>query len=645
MNNKKIAIITENKSDLSELLQKAIPGTRIIKPEHLTLVDLDAFDAIAVLGGTQEKPLMLQPRSRASIEAQIKRGKKVFIEYCSAVGLSYYGPPTPTRFDRLVFCGEDGGEFGLSQGDLLDDQCNTALRSYPSAHPEYRPVLQYIRKDAHRRIPVSPELYEDSTYRALWLENNDRLMVCTIRLCNFVKARFSPLTKWKGLADYIVSWLYDERVTISGFIEDAYSTRAFAGEDSFEARLRESIQQGVSWFREAGLLIDEGREGIMEGIATEIYPDGKQRVLTDVRNDCTGEVSMAYFMHYLLTGDPNSKLVSDRLISVCFDVLQEKEEARLKGMLRWSGWQWGICYQDDAARVLIPQLLKCLYTGSDDYLAECTDALHFLVSTTGTDGTRIGRTNNMYLTEAEIRRLASEPGNFPSGHYNGYYLASLLLGYQLTGIELFKETAVKGMRTIMDAYPNTRREHSETQEMCRLILPLAWLYWVTNDDEHKEWLYRVTKDLQRVRHSSGAYLEWDTGYQANRSVKNDTEECSLLTNNGDPIADFLYSVNWLPIGFMQAYFVTGDDYFMELWRDLAKFMISAQLRSGNKQLHGGWARAFDVELMEVFGLPKDTGWGPWVIESGWTVAEIVSGLAMGAMSERLKPFYSCRVVE
>jgi len=74
----------------------------------------------------------------------------------------------------------------------------------------------------------------------------------------------------------------------------------------------------------------------------------------------------------------------------------------------------------------------------------------------------------------------------------------------------------------MDAYPNTRREHSETQEMCRLILPLAWLYWVTNDDEHKEWLYRVTKDLQRVRHSSGAYLEWDTGYQANRSAKNDT---------------------------------------------------------------------------------------------------------------------------
>ncbi|MDF2724482.1 MAG: hypothetical protein K0Q59_4157, partial [Paenibacillus sp.] len=538
---RKMAIITESQSDLSELLQKASTGTRIINPEHLSLADLDAFDAIAVLGGTQEKPLLLTPRNRASIEAQIKRGKKVFIEYCGAVGLSFYSPPSPTRYDRLVFCGEDRGKFGLSQGDLLDDQCNTALRSYPSLHPGYRPILHYVRKDVHRSMQVSPELYEDSTYRALWLENNDRLMVCSFRLSNFVKARFSPLLKWKGLADYIVSWLCDEQVKVSGFIEDEYRIRAFTGEDSFEARLRDTIEQGVAWFREAELLIDEGREGIMEGIATEIYPDGMQHVLTDVRNDCTGEASMAYFMHYLLTGDANSKLVSDRLISVCFDILQEKEETRHKGMLRWSGWQWGTCYQDDAARVLIPQLLKCLYTGSDDYLAECTDALHFLVSTTGTDGTRVSRTDNIKLTEAEIRRLASEPGNFPSGHYNGYYLASLLLGYRLTGIELFKETAVKGMHTIMAAYPNTRREHSETQEMCRLILPIAWLYWVTNDDEHKAWLYRVTQDLQRVRHSSGAYLEWDTGYQANRSAKNDTDECSLLTNNGDPIADFLYS--------------------------------------------------------------------------------------------------------
>jgi len=43
----------------------------------------------------------------------------------------------------------------------------------------------------------------------------------------------------------------------------------------------------------------------------------------------------------------------------------------------------------------------------------------------------------------------------------------------------------------------------------------------------------------------------------------------LLTNNGDPIADFLYSVNWLPIGFMQAYFVnSGTDFAIVHNKDL-----------------------------------------------------------------------------
>jgi hypothetical protein len=39
--------------------------------------------------------------------------------------------------------------------------------------------------------------------------------------------------------------------------------------------------------------------------------------------------------------------------------------------------------------------------------------------------------------------------------------------------------------------------------------------------------------------------------------------------------------------------------------------------------------------MEIYGLPYDLGWGHWVIESGWTVAEITSGLCMGLLADRL----------
>ena len=52
-----------------------------------------------------------------------------------------------------------------------------------------------------------------------------------------------------------------------------------------------------------------------------------------------------------------------------------------------------------------------------------------------------------------------------------------------------------------------------------------------------------------------------------------------------------------------------------------------------------WARGYDVDKMEVFGLPNDVGWGPWAIESGWTVAEITAGLYAGILKDELKEYY------
>jgi hypothetical protein len=90
---------------------------------------------------------------------------------------------------------------------------------------------------------------------------------------------------------------------------------------------------------------------------------------------------------------------------------------------------------------------------------------------------------------------------------------------------------------------------------------------------------------------------------------------------------------------MQAYFVTKDNRFLELWEEHVSFLISAQLKSDNPAIDGAWARAFDVNLKEVFGSPADAGWGPWAIESGWTVAEITSGLLMGLLKEQLQHAY------
>jgi hypothetical protein len=208
----------------------------------------------------------------------------------------------------------------------------------------------------------------------------------------------------------------------------------------------------------------------------------------------------------------------------------------------------------------------------------------------------------------------------------------------MTGNTSFMDTGVRGMESIMSAYPLTHRVLSETQELCRLVFPLALLYSATGKSRHRDMLYNVCSDLERFKQPSGAYVEWDTGYRAKYSRTNG-DESSMLSENGDPVADLLYSVNWLPMGFIHAYFATGDEYFKSLWGQVCSFLCGCRIRSVDKQIDGAWARSWDLDKKEYFGIPNDVGWGPWCVESGWTVAEIVSGMATGLMADRLKEFF------
>lgn len=433
-------------------------------------------------------------------------------------------------------------------------------------------------------------------------------------------------------------------------LERPVAFRSVAEGEPLQERLRRSVVRATRWFERAGMLLANGTAGVKEGASGTVHPDGRQEVLSQVRNDCSGEAGMLYSMHHLLTGDPRSLATSDNLHDFCMRGFQVRDGGPFHGMMRWSEAGWPVCYQDDAARVLIPILLKNLYGHRGYQLTNCVEALQFLVRTTGTDGTRVPRTDMNLLPPEKLAALRTVPGGCPSAHYNAFYLGALALCAKvIRGMgrdarwagafaDVAVETAAKGLGTIMAAYPNTRREMSETEELCRLVAPLAWLCWATGDATHRSWLDRVVADLERFRHPSGGYAEWDTGTTAT-CARNENGECALLANNGDPVADLLYSLNWLPIGFLQAWFVTGEPHFLRRWEGIARFMASAQIESRDPLLDGGWARALDMERWEVFAVPFDVGWGPWAIESGWTVAEIASGLAMGLLRDDLERFY------
>lgn len=609
-----------HRSDLYEVLVSC--GAEIVLMDMREAIDADlsVYDTYCVLGGYT----VLDPRIRIRLEEESAR-KHVFLEAVGSFMGIYSDEPVDTTRSRLVYLAQDSDLVeGLEIGDLLDDETNRMMNPWLTVEG-YRPILVYrehIIAHAHTNEPADAILKGSKC--GLWMLG-DNIMMTSFTLHNFVRARFAPKKSWEKLIRHIARWITGAEPSRMPEPAVRYGCGQDLSEDTaFEACRREAIERGMNWLRE--YLVDEGRGGILEGLHHNIDPEGNQRIARAVRTDCSGEASGAFKFYGKIYGDEAAREIGENIDRFIYGPMQV-HGGLFDGMMRWTDSAWLVCYQDDAARAILPGLYDCLFFGRDELYPSIKRALDFMADTTAKDGCRVWRTDMPMLDAEGLRRLRDEEHGYQSAHYNGYYHAALLLAYIHNGDERYLKVARDGLETLMTLYPDTVREHSQTQEQCRLVLPLAALYKATGEKKHRDMLYRVAHDLEEHKHPSGGYCEWDTGYKAFRS-RESTDECSLLTENGDPVADLLYSVNWLPVGFAYAYHVTGDAWFKSLWRDTVRFFIGSQTLSENPKVNGSWCRGFDMDLGEAYGCPHDIGWAAYASESGWTNAEILMGMMM-----------------
>ena len=632
MNNKqyfKCLVIADKPSDFTDILASCGVEIDICTQKEALSVNLADYDAFCVLACGA----ILDPRLRVLLEEETAKGKRLFTEALNSWDGIYSAGPADTTRSRLVVAveGDDGIE-GLALGDLLDDQSNRMMQPwYPI--PGLKPILVYHDHIiAHRHWDVSQEeILKDSRLGLFTI--GETVMMCTFELHNFNRARFAPRKSWQHLMRYIAHWITGAYPITMPEAVVKHRLDAVLDEDAaFEAARAAAVDRGIKWLEQ--FLVEDGCAGIREGTRHNIDPNGRQTTADSVRTDCCGEAAGAFRFYAALTGKDTYRTAADHLYDFVLGPMQVRG-GLFDGMLRWTDTAWQVCYQDDVARALLPMLYDCLFFDHRERFGDVCRALDFLVKTTAKDGCRVARTDAPNLTEDGMRALRETENGFPSAHYNAYYHAALLFAYRIGGNQVYLDVAQRGLETMMRIYPDTRREQSETEELCRLILPLAVLYECTHEDAHLAMLHRMTDDLVTHKHPMGGYCEWDTGYKASCS-RESHGECSLLTENGDPIADLLYSTNWLPIGFAYAYHVTGDKKFYDLWRDTAAFCIRAQNISDDPLADGCWCRAFDMELGEVFGCPHDVGWAACCSESGWTDAEILMGLMMPALLENVQ---------
>lgn len=649
MRTKKIAVVTNGESDLLEILKREPEVEETIIPVNgMEHYDLDVYDAFFILAGAGGGA-SLSCKSANKIEAQIAKGKKVFSEFLGGtIGTQHFRGGGSTRFSRMVYTGIIGGELGIETGAMLDDQCNSHQGKYTDSFNAKPLLLVEKNVPAHRRMNVTQEMLADKSKYTLWIEL-ENLMICTFTLCNFNRACFSPKKDWRALVEYILKWTTGLDIS-TGSLPEYYVQRAYKPERPFEDQARESLYKTLRWFDRAGMLIDNGSGGVYEGVGTGILPNGSRGKSLTVRDDCVGEVLMLYGMDYILTGNRRSLEVSDNLADFMFGEMQIKE-GLFKGMLRWSDGIRNVCFTHDTGRAVYGELLKNLYLRRDRHIEDIAGALDFLIKTTGSDGKRVDSTNISTMTEEEFLAIPRKPCPEQQGglwtaalHYAGtdtYSLAAMLLLYKITGWEKYKNAALKGFaaaRPVWNEYLYGSPGVYITNPVCGAIMPYSWLYHITKSDDDKKMLYALCEELQKYRHPAGGYMEWFKG-KAGEPVPIVDGESALLVKNGNPIVDNLYTVNWLSMGFSQAYLVTGDPYFMDLWRDIVKYYINMQIHSEDPLIDGAWARSSDMELFEVFAIPNDVGWGPWAIETGWTMGPIGAGIANGLKAEELRGFY------
>ncbi len=654
----KLCIISNAVSDFSELLSSSFAEVRFLTMEEAAATDLHPYDAFAYLCGTTEDGAVQEQDVRNAIDEQIRLGKPVFAEYCRNIGPLRAYNTVSTRFERPVVLTESPITGGVETRIILDEQSNNRVQYL---NPTGTPILHYYKNPfGFYKVPENLELPEHKEDFALFLEK-ENLLVCSFRLCHFAKAVFAPRKTWCHVLAGIVRWLGGDcqPEDVRFYFEKVYTLHGEGG------TVADTVSRGLAWFENADMLVRRNGlpYGAKEGLGSAVYADGTHAISNQIRPDCVGEVSLAYYLQYLLTGDKRMLTYADGLMRCVLDH-RDTVPGPWYGMMRWTGTSWWTCYGDDAARgLLLPGLLRTLIGGDRTYLPDVKDCLDFMLSITGSLGLPPARIDfvseegeagsymglawqedgqkwnygggGSFQTKEELRNM---PVSAPSGHYQANYLASLLLYYHLTGEKTYLAAGIRGLETIMGHYPATAREHSETQEYCRLLLPLAILWKVSEDLDqpkptYKEWLYQVASDLNQFRHENGGFREWDTGYMATCAGVKDGES-SVMAENGDPVADMLYSLNWLPTALTLAYRFTKDDYFREMRDYMTTFFCKTQVISRDRMLDGIWPRSLDLDAMEVYGVPNDVGWAPWSVETGWTMGEILCGLQLALLEDK-----------
>ena len=580
------------------------------------------------------------------LETAAARRLRLFVEFPESLPEMRVGAPRRTILERAVVASDVFGP-SLPQRRIL------AIHDCHFVEVEAAKADLVVAKVAGFDTAVFG-LDDVKTHPLLFGYPGGTLLVATTKLSQFVTARYATKEAMQAVWRYVLQWLQPGKevpeLVWTPTVRPTYTRDEPLPTDA----VRRAIERGIDWHARAGMLCapkgkdahaGDGSLGVKEGIRSRIAYDGSQPVNPGRRSDCNGETALAFALRWRLDGNQFSRQVAGNLLDwLYFDSgLLHNDPAKADyGLLAWTDTSPSLYGDND-----IKAILSCMGTAAVLQTERWDEVLlRDIVGnfrTAGIHSFRRSSLNDGQLLKEGWQHYWRARTIHYAPHYEAWIWAAYLWLYDKTGYKPLLERTRHGIRMMMAAYPDHWRwTNGIQQERGRMLLTLAWLIRVDDRPEHRAWLKRMAEDMQKCQVACGAIREelGPAGKGQFRPTQSNAEygtrEASLIHENGDPVADLLYTCNFAFLGLHEAYAATGEEQYARMADRLAEFLVRIQVRSEvHPGLDGGWFRAFDFRQWDYWGSNADAGWGAWSIEVGWTQAWIPTVLAMRQLDVNL----------
>lgn len=611
------------------------------------------------------------PEVRNEIDpALLKKAKnkklKVYLEYpASLPGLEVPKEPVHTKLERGVITSDVFGGQLKPMSILGINDC------YVLPVEVQDPLIVLAKVAGLDKAEYG--IADVETFPLLFEKENT--LIAMTKLTNFITGRYGPHEAWKQVWTHIVSSMTGRKDFQFNHWPASVSPM-YARNEPLPANAKaNSIGKGVEWFYNGRFFIHptwkdtwlkyqgdgtnpfgppvsqdlpngDGTLGLLEGHASNIYHDGAQQYRYWVRADVQGEAAYALAAAGNILEKKEYYEQATNLIDFIFSGSNLRAGTRNDGnsdsygLIGWSVTHPGVFYGDDNARAILGILGASAYMHTDKWDKEMAEAIMANFRTTGKQGFRGNRQEEKDLLKLGWEHFWERDLTNPAPHFESWMWACYLWLYEKTGYEPLLTKTKHAIRLTMEAYPDKWLwTNGIQQERARMILPLAWLVRIEDTAEHRKWLEVVVTKLLENQVESGAIRE-ELGAGKGRYGRTASNkeyglhEAPLIFENGDPIADMLYTSNFAFFSLNEAAHATGNKKYKEAVDRLSDFLTRIQVKSEkHKDLDGAWFRAFDYDGWEYWASNADVGWGAWGTLTGWTQSWIVATQALTARNQ------------